>query len=87
MCREDVLYYYVTAKEKRSYERVHVCLYVRVTLTLQHVSLLTLEGIVSSLVVPTAVETASILPRSRSAQTGREKHLKYVSCKMYQINV
>ena len=36
------------------------CLYVRVTLTLQHVSLLTLKGMLMSfLVVSTAVETAS----------------------------
>ena len=35
-----------------------VCMYVRVTLTLQHVSLLTLEDMIMSfLVVPTAVET------------------------------
>ena len=32
---------------------MHVCMYMRFTLTLQHVSLLTLEGF---LVVPTAVE-------------------------------
>ena len=37
-----------------------VCLYVRVTLTLQYVSLLALEGMLMRLVVvPTAVETAS----------------------------
>ena len=63
VCCEGVLYYYyyVTAKKKkRSYERVHVCLYVRVTLTLQHVSLLTLEGMLKSfLVVSTAAETTS----------------------------
>ena len=59
LCCESVLYYYVTAKKKRSYERVHVCLYVRVTFTLQYVSLLTLEGmLIPFLVVPTAVETA-----------------------------
>ena len=62
LCCEDVLHYHVTAKKKRrtSYERVHVCLYVRVTFTLQHVSLLTLEGtIMPFFVVPTAAETAS----------------------------
>ena len=62
LCCEGVLYCYVTAKEhRRSYERVHVCLYVRVTLTLQHVSLVTLEGmlIMPFLVVPAAVEAAS----------------------------
>ena len=42
------------------HERVHVCLYVRVTITLQHVSLLTLEGkLMPFLVVSTAVETTS----------------------------
>ena len=40
---------------------MHLGLYVRVTLTLQHVSLLTLVGmlIMSFLIVHTAVETAS----------------------------
>ena len=62
LCGEVVLWHYVAAKQKRrSYERVHVCLYVCVTLTLRHVSLLTLEGMLMLfLVVPTAaVETAS----------------------------
>ena len=60
LCCEVVLYCYVTAKNRRSSERVHVCMYVRVTLTLQRVSMLTLEGIITHLpflVVPTAVET------------------------------
>ena len=35
LCCEGVLFSCVTAKgKKRSYERIHVCLYVRVTLTL-----------------------------------------------------
>ena len=56
LCCEGVLFSYVTAKKKRSFERVHVC---AGSLTLQHVSLLTLQGmIISFLVVPTtAVET------------------------------
>ena len=61
LCCEGALYYYVTAKKKRrSYERVHACLYVCVTFTLQHISLLTLGGMLMPfLVVPTAVETTS----------------------------
>ena len=58
---EGVLYSYVTAeKKRRRYEGVHVCMYVRVTLILHHIPLLTLEGmIVPFLVVPTAAETRS----------------------------
>ena len=44
--------------------RVHVCMYVRVKLTLQHVSLLTLAGMIMPfLVVPTAVETNGVRTR------------------------
>ena len=58
LCCEGILCCYVTAEKKRSYERVHACMYSRVTLTLQHVSLLTLEDMIMPfLVVPTAVET------------------------------
>ena len=59
-CCEGVLYFYVTAQTKRRYERVCVCLYVRVALTLQQVSFLTLEGMRMFFhVVSTALETAS----------------------------
>ena len=42
----------------------YACMYVRVTLSLQYVSLLTLEGmIVLFLFVPTAVETNGVRTR------------------------
>ena len=65
LCCEGVLFSYVTAKKKRSYERVHVCMYVRATLSLQHVSLLTHEGMTMPfLVVPaTPVETKGVRTR------------------------
>ena len=44
LCREGVLCSHVHAKKRRSEERGQVCRYVRVTLILQHVPLLTLEG-------------------------------------------
>ena len=46
------------------YERVHLCMYVRVTLILQHISLLTLEGMVMIfLAVHTAVDTNRVRTR------------------------
>ena len=65
-CYEGILYSFVIAKKKRSrsYERVHVCTYVRVTLVVQHISLMTLEGMITPfLVVPTAVETNGVRTR------------------------
>ena len=48
----------IAKKWRRIYERVHTCMYVGATLTLQHVSFLTLEGMnIPFLVVPTAVKT------------------------------
>ena len=46
-----IIMYQVTAKEEKTYERVHACLYVPVKLTLQHVSRLTLEGMLKSFLV------------------------------------
>ena len=67
LCCDDVCSSYVAAKRKRIYEQVHVCMYVRVTLTLQHVLLLTLEGMMMPfLVVPTAVETNVVRTRRDS---------------------
>ena len=42
-------------------EYMYACMYVHVTLTLRHVSLLSLKGMLTPflVVVPTAVETAS----------------------------
>ena len=59
---KGVSYFYVTAKKKNKlWTSTCICLYVRVTLTLQHVFLLTLEGMLMYyLVMPTAaVEAAS----------------------------
>ena len=60
--------------------------YVRATLTLQHVSLLTLKGVrMPFLAVPTAaVETVSAT-LAQCPDGGREEHLKYVSCELYQM--
>ena len=54
--------YLVTAKKKKEItnEYIYACMYVRVTLILQHVSLMILQGMLMPfLVVPTAVEAVS----------------------------